>query len=188
MTGTDRTDKLTGFEALGLLDRHPARRRLVGRRSPRSPASPSTAARPAPGHLFAALPGSRMHGAEFIPYALRMGAVAVLTDPAGLALAEAGAAPLPVPVVLSDNPRRALAIAARRFFGSQPEVMVAVTGTNGKTSVRELHPADLGGARRDGGQLRHRRRRGRGRRAAHRTRRPSRSSCTGCSPISPTRA
>ena len=40
-----------------------------------------------------------------------------------------------MPVILSDNPRRALAIAARRFFGSQPEVMVAVTGTNGKTSV-----------------------------------------------------
>ena len=38
-------------------------------------------------------------------------------------------------MILSDNPRRALAIAASRFFGGQPEVMVAVTGTNGKTSV-----------------------------------------------------
>ena len=36
-----------------------------------------------PGHLFAALPGSRVHGAEFIQYALRMGAGAVLTDRAG---------------------------------------------------------------------------------------------------------
>ncbi len=36
-----------------------------------------------PGHLFAALPGSNMHGAEFVPYALRMGAGAILTDRAG---------------------------------------------------------------------------------------------------------
>ena len=40
-----------------------------------------------PGHLFAALPGTRMHGAEFIPFALRMGAVAVLTDKEGARLA-----------------------------------------------------------------------------------------------------
>ena len=40
-----------------------------------------------------------------------------------------------MPVILSDQPRRALAVAASRFFGGQPEVMVAVTGTNGKTSV-----------------------------------------------------
>lgn len=87
-----------------------------------------------PGHIFAALPGSTTHGAAFIPFALRMGAAAILTDPAGLAQAEA-AGPLPVPVILSDTPRRVLALAASRFFGRQPETIVAVTGTNGKTSV-----------------------------------------------------
>ncbi|MCM3140655.1 Mur ligase family protein, partial [Bacillus safensis] len=40
-----------------------------------------------------------------------------------------------VPVVLADNPRRLLAIAAARWAGVQPEVVVAVTGTNGKTST-----------------------------------------------------
>lgn len=87
-----------------------------------------------PGHIFAALPGSTTHGAAFIPFALRMGAAAILTDPAGLAQAEA-AGPLPVPVILSDTPRLVLALAASRFFGRQPETIVAVTGTNGKTSV-----------------------------------------------------
>ncbi len=87
------------------------------------------------GVLFAALPGSTTHGARFIGAALRMGAVAVLTDPAGLADAEAALGPLALPVILSDAPRHALAIAASRFYGSHPEVMVAVTGTNGKTSV-----------------------------------------------------
>ncbi len=83
------------------------------------------------GHLFAALPGSAVHGAEFVAYALRMGAVAVLTDEAGLAMIT----PCPVPVIVSDNPRLSLSRAAARWFGAQPETMVAVTGTNGKTSV-----------------------------------------------------
>ena len=64
-----------------------------------------------------------------------MGAAAVLTDAEGLARAEAALGPLTVPVILAEEPRRALAIAAARWFGGQPEVMVAVTGTNGKTSV-----------------------------------------------------
>ncbi|NNU80001.1 UDP-N-acetylmuramoyl-L-alanyl-D-glutamate--2,6-diaminopimelate ligase [Halovulum dunhuangense] len=87
-----------------------------------------------PGHLFAALPGTRMHGAEFIPYAIRMGAAAILTDEAGLALAEAEA-PLALPVIVHRDPRLALARAAAAWYGAQPETMVAVTGTNGKTSV-----------------------------------------------------
>lgn len=87
------------------------------------------------GFLFAAMPGSRVHGAEFIQYALRMGAVAVLTDAegAGIAadlMAEAGTA-----VVITDAPREALSRAAALWSGAQPQTMVAVTGTNGKTSV-----------------------------------------------------
>ncbi len=134
MTGTDRTDRLTGFEALGLL----TGTRRAGDWSGRLPeiTGLSVDSRDTRGgHVFAALPGSRMHGAAFIGAALRMGAALVLTDPAGLALAEAACGPLAVPVILSDNPRHALAVAASRWFASQPEVMVAVTGTNGKTSV-----------------------------------------------------
>ncbi|MEE9454857.1 MAG: UDP-N-acetylmuramoyl-L-alanyl-D-glutamate--2,6-diaminopimelate ligase [Paracoccaceae bacterium] len=87
-----------------------------------------------PGHLFAALPGSNLHGAEFIKYAVRMGAVAVLTDPTGYEIAQTeGVSDLTY--LITDDPRKALAQAAAAWFGAQPEVMVAVTGTNGKTST-----------------------------------------------------
>jgi UDP-N-acetylmuramoyl-L-alanyl-D-glutamate--2,6-diaminopimelate ligase len=89
-----------------------------------------------PGHLFAALPGSRMHGADFIQYALRMGAAAVLTDREGVALArDVLDDNRDVALVVAEDPRAALAFAAALFYGRQPETMVAVTGTNGKTSV-----------------------------------------------------
>jgi len=88
------------------------------------------------GHLFAALPGSHVHGAEFIPYALRMAAAAILTDRAGAQIAAAALKDYPdVALVIAEDPRQTLAYAAALFFGSQPEHMVAVTGTNGKTSV-----------------------------------------------------
>lgn len=88
-----------------------------------------------PGHLFAALPGSRAHGAAFLPAALAAGAAAVLTDAAGAALARPALAGRPVALVVAEDPRQALAHAAALWFGAQPETMVAVTGTNGKTSV-----------------------------------------------------
>ncbi|MBK5926647.1 UDP-N-acetylmuramoyl-L-alanyl-D-glutamate--2,6-diaminopimelate ligase [Rhodobaculum claviforme] len=87
------------------------------------------------GHLFAALPGTRVHGGEFITYALRMGAGAVLTDAAGAAIAADALAAHPVPLVVAEDPRQALAYAAALWFAAQPDTMVAVTGTNGKTSV-----------------------------------------------------
>ncbi len=87
------------------------------------------------GHLFAALPGVNVHGAEFIKYALRMGAGAILTDKAGAQIAKDELEQSGVPVVMTQDPRQALAFAAALWFGAQPENMVAVTGTNGKTSV-----------------------------------------------------
>ncbi|MFT4714897.1 MAG: UDP-N-acetylmuramoyl-L-alanyl-D-glutamate--2,6-diaminopimelate ligase [Paracoccaceae bacterium] len=86
-----------------------------------------------PGHLFVALPGVNVHGAEFIQFARRMGAVAVLTDATGAELAAADLGDLAV--IVSDNPRKTLAETSALWFGAQPETMVAVTGTNGKTSV-----------------------------------------------------
>lgn len=88
-----------------------------------------------PGFLFAALPGSRVHGGEFIQFALRMGAGAVLTDREGAAMARDELRAADVPVVLAQDPRQALAYCAALWFGVQPDTMVAVTGTNGKTSV-----------------------------------------------------
>ncbi len=88
-----------------------------------------------PGHLFAALPGSRLHGGDFIQYALRMGASAILTDTAGAALARDALLGSDAALVLAEDPRAALAYAAALWFGLQPDTVVAVTGTNGKTSV-----------------------------------------------------
>ncbi len=87
------------------------------------------------GSLFAALPGTRVHGAEFISYALRMQAAAVLTDAAGAALAGDVLADTSAALIVVQDPRAALSGAAALWFGAQPETMVAVTGTNGKTSV-----------------------------------------------------
>ena len=80
-----------------------------------------------PGDLFFALAGARTDGARFIDAALAAGAVAVAGDhlPQGLS----------VPLVTTANPRRALALAAAKFFSRQPATIAAVTGTSGKTSV-----------------------------------------------------
>lgn len=82
------------------------------------------------GDLFAAMPGSATHGARFVPMAVERGAVAVLTDAAGAEMVPAG-----VPVVVAEDPRQVLARTACLWFGAPPTTMVAVTGTNGKTSV-----------------------------------------------------
>jgi len=85
------------------------------------------------GMLFAALPGTKVHGGEFIQYAVRMGAAAILTDAEGAAIAKDVLAD--VPLVVAEDPRQALAYAAALWYGAQPATMIAVTGTNGKTSV-----------------------------------------------------
>ena len=88
------------------------------------------------GYLFAALPGQSVHGAEFIATALGQGAVAVLTDATGAQMAAEALGRVPAPRWSWPRIRaQALACAAALWFGAQPETMVAVTGTNGKTSV-----------------------------------------------------
>lgn len=88
-----------------------------------------------PGHLFAALPGSARHGGEFIQYALRQGAGAILTDRQGADIAAAELAASDAALVVAEDPRAALAGAAALWFAAQPETMVGITGTSGKTSV-----------------------------------------------------
>jgi UDP-N-acetylmuramoyl-L-alanyl-D-glutamate--2,6-diaminopimelate ligase len=87
------------------------------------------------GFLFAALPGSAAHGAQFIPQALRQGASAVLTDPEGARLAQEALADSDAALVIAEDARAALAWSAALWFRDQPKTVVAVTGTNGKTSV-----------------------------------------------------
>ncbi|MBI5112676.1 MAG: UDP-N-acetylmuramoyl-L-alanyl-D-glutamate--2,6-diaminopimelate ligase [Rhodovulum sp.] len=83
-----------------------------------------------PGALFAAVPGTRADGLDFVPAAVAQGAAAVLAE-------RPPPAPLPdtVALVLVDDVRRALAVAAARLHPRQPAVVAAVTGTSGKTSV-----------------------------------------------------
>ncbi len=88
-----------------------------------------------PGFLFAALRGVTQDGATFAQYAVRMGASAVLCSLDGALRAREAIGGIPVPFIIDEDPRRRLALTAARFFGAQPPVMVAVTGTNGKTSV-----------------------------------------------------
>ncbi|HEX7791455.1 MAG TPA: UDP-N-acetylmuramoyl-L-alanyl-D-glutamate--2,6-diaminopimelate ligase [Afipia sp.] len=81
-----------------------------------------------PGDVFFALAGVKTDGARFIDQAISSGAAAVVSDriPEG---------DNRVPFLAVPNPRRALALAAARFYARQPATMVAVTGTSGKTSV-----------------------------------------------------
>lgn len=88
-----------------------------------------------PGALFAALPGSRTHGGAFIATALDQGAAAILTDAEGARLAAEALAASPAALVVAEDAREALSRAAALWFGAQPRIMAAVTGTNGKTSV-----------------------------------------------------
>ncbi|NIY98094.1 UDP-N-acetylmuramoyl-L-alanyl-D-glutamate--2,6-diaminopimelate ligase [Salipiger sp. HF18] len=88
-----------------------------------------------PGHLFAAMPGTKVHGARFVDAALSQGAAAVLTDAEGAQIAAEALAGSEVALVIAADPRQALAFACALFFGAQPATMIAVTGTNGKTSV-----------------------------------------------------
>src|SRR5215470_310366 len=86
-----------------------------------------------PGWLFAALQGSKADGSRFAADAVAKGAAAILAGqgtqlPVGLG----------IPLLVSAEPRRALTLMAARFYGAQPDTVVAVTGTSGKTSVADF--------------------------------------------------
>ena len=97
-----------------------------------------------PGDLYAALPGARTHGVEYVQDAVARGAVAVLTDPSGRD--RAVAAGLPVCVV--DDPRAVLGAVADRVYGepSSRLTVLGITGTNGKTTTAYLVEAGLAAA------------------------------------------
>lgn len=89
--------------------------------------------RVAVGDLFVALPGTHHDGRHYIAQAVRNGASAILTTPGAVVSLEG----MP-PVIEDANPRKLYAEMAARFCGTQPKVQVAVTGTNGKTSVADF--------------------------------------------------
>lgn len=84
----------------------------------------------APGTIFGAFRGAKFNGEDFIADAIKAGAIAVVSRPE--AKVEG------VPRVSDEEPRRAFAQLAAKYFAPFPEISVAVTGTNGKTSTVEL--------------------------------------------------
>ena len=92
-------------------------------------------ARVRPGDLYAALPGTRAHGATFAGQALDAGAVAVLTDPAGLDLLPPG-----TPAIVVPDPRLVLGRLSARVYGDPARGLrvIGVTGTQGKTTTTRI--------------------------------------------------
>ena len=84
----------------------------------------------APGTVFGAFRGAVVNGEDFIPAAIAAGAVAVVARPEANVVGAAR--------IASDEPRRTFARLAAQFFAPVPETVVAVTGTNGKTSTVEM--------------------------------------------------
>jgi len=84
----------------------------------------------APGTVFGAFQGLAVNGEDFVPAAIAAGAIAIVARPEVMV---EGALHLADP-----NPRRAFAQLAAQFFTPVPETVVAVTGTNGKTSCVEM--------------------------------------------------
>jgi UDP-N-acetylmuramoyl-L-alanyl-D-glutamate--2,6-diaminopimelate ligase len=94
-----------------------------------------------PGDLYAALPGTRTHGAAYSDQAVAAGAVAILTDPDG----RDHAARTGVPVFVVSNPRERLGDVSCWIYGdpSHRMTMIGVTGTSGKTTTSYLCEAGL---------------------------------------------
>ncbi|MDQ1587445.1 MAG: UDP-N-acetylmuramoyl-L-alanyl-D-glutamate--2,6-diaminopimelate ligase, partial [Microbacteriaceae bacterium] len=86
-----------------------------------------------PGDLFVAMRGARRHGAELAQTARENGAVAILTDPAGVELAEGAG----LPIAVAPDPRAVLGAVSAWIYGNPGEglTLFGVTGTNGKTST-----------------------------------------------------
>jgi UDP-N-acetylmuramoyl-L-alanyl-D-glutamate--2,6-diaminopimelate ligase len=95
-----------------------------------------------PGEVFVAVPGAQRHGAEFAQTAADQGAVAVVTDESGAAIA----ARTGLPVLVVDDPRARLGALSAWVYGTDADMppLLAITGTNGKTSVSHLVEGMLG--------------------------------------------
>ena len=82
------------------------------------------------GMIFAAIPGTKFDGRDYIPQAIKQGAVAILSQPQ--------LPKLSVPVIESENVRLAYSRLAKQLHSAQPDCLVAITGTNGKSSTAEF--------------------------------------------------
>ncbi|MEU9334684.1 UDP-N-acetylmuramoyl-L-alanyl-D-glutamate--2,6-diaminopimelate ligase [Streptomyces sp. NPDC048290] len=89
-----------------------------------------------PGDLYVARPGARVHGADFVTQAAGLGAVAVLTDPAGAERATATG----LPVLVVDQPAAVMGELAATIYGhpGRDLLQIGITGTSGKTTTAYL--------------------------------------------------
>ncbi len=101
-----------------------------------------------PGDLYAALPGARLHGADFATQAVGLGAVAVLTDPAGAERAAATG----LPVLAVEDPRAQMGELATTIYGhpGRDLLQIGITGTSGKTTTAYLVEGGLKGVKSTG--------------------------------------
>ncbi|MGJ7418302.1 UDP-N-acetylmuramoyl-L-alanyl-D-glutamate--2,6-diaminopimelate ligase [Streptomyces cinereoruber] len=97
-----------------------------------------------PGDVYAALPGARLHGADFVAQAAGLGAAAILTDPAGAERAAATG----LPVLVLDDPRARMGELAAEIYGRPGAdlLKIGITGTSGKTTTAYLVEGGLRGA------------------------------------------
>jgi UDP-N-acetylmuramoyl-L-alanyl-D-glutamate--2,6-diaminopimelate ligase len=105
-----------------------------------------------PGDLFAALPGTSSHGGRYASDAVAQGAVAVLTDPAGVTHMDDDVG---VPVLIHPDPRSVLGELAATVYGDPSARLrvIGVTGTSGKTTTTYLVEAGLRSAERVAGLI-----------------------------------
>ncbi|THC53867.1 MULTISPECIES: UDP-N-acetylmuramoyl-L-alanyl-D-glutamate--2,6-diaminopimelate ligase [unclassified Streptomyces] len=101
-----------------------------------------------PGDVYAALPGARMHGADFVAQAADLGAAAILTDPTGAERA----AVTGLPVLVVDSPRAVMGELAATVYGhpGRDLLQIGITGTSGKTTTAYLIEGGLKGVRSTG--------------------------------------
>ncbi|WP_411069776.1 UDP-N-acetylmuramoyl-L-alanyl-D-glutamate--2,6-diaminopimelate ligase [Streptomyces sp. cmx-4-25] len=97
-----------------------------------------------PGDVYAALPGARAHGADFVDQAAGLGAAAILTDPAGAERAAATG----LPVLVVEDPRGRMGELAAEIYGRPGAglLKIGITGTSGKTTTAYLVEGGLRGA------------------------------------------
>ncbi|MFE7772306.1 UDP-N-acetylmuramoyl-L-alanyl-D-glutamate--2,6-diaminopimelate ligase [Streptomyces sp. NPDC057445] len=97
-----------------------------------------------PGDVYAALPGARLHGADYVAQAKELGAAAILTDPTGAERAAATG----LPVLVAENPRARMGELAAAIYGRPGEglLQIGITGTSGKTTTAYLVEGGLRGA------------------------------------------
>ncbi|CAL9287551.1 MULTISPECIES: UDP-N-acetylmuramoyl-L-alanyl-D-glutamate--2,6-diaminopimelate ligase [unclassified Streptomyces] len=104
-----------------------------------------------PGDVYAALPGARLHGADFAAQAADLGAVAILTDPTGADRAAATG----LPVLTVEDPRGRMGELAADIYGrpGRDLLQIGITGTSGKTTTVYLVEGGLKAAGRAPGLI-----------------------------------